>query len=104
MLYWFLSPTTICVYLMFPAYLPKLARFGLFLVLVASESSISHAYIVPWTTTPFNMQSIPLHVKNPCNSMWAPQAFDAAQVSSAWPRLWDTSLEVRIFIFCIDPV
>lgn len=85
------------------ACLSRLTFIGLIVVYAAVVSPIVLANNVPWSAIPFNTQSIPLHVKNPCNSMWAPQAFGPAQVSSAWPRLWDTGLEVRAFIFRIDP-
>ena len=68
--------------------------FTLSLLLVLGAQTVA-AQGPSWNAVPFNMQSIPLAVKNPCNNVWAPQASGPAQVSSAGPRQWDTNLNVR---------
>lgn len=80
----------------FSTFRAKLPLFSLILIYLVNAAKYVRADIITWTTTPFNTQSIPLHVKNSCNSIWAPQAIGPGQISDSWPRLWDTSLEVRM--------
>ena len=65
----------------------------LILCLIPTQTAL--AYSPPWSAIPFNTQSIPLHVKNPCNNVWAPQAFGSIPLSGAFPRSWDQNNDVR---------
>lgn len=77
-----------------PSTRSNLSYYKTFLLFLLSGLPGSLAYTTSWSATPFNTQSIPLHVKNPCNSIWAPQSDSAVPSNLAWPRLWDQSLDV----------
>lgn len=77
---------------------PFLHSLSLVLLCILGTRTV-HAQGPSWKAIPFNTQSIPLHVKNPCNSIWAPQGSGPAQVSTAIPRLWDQSNDVQYSLF-----
>lgn len=71
-----------------------------FLVLFSFLSSAS-SQASGWVADTFNPPSLPLAVKSPYVNVWAPQGSGSAQLSKAWPRIWDDTLNVSSVLVLI---